>query len=64
MSELALLLGAELSSQVEVVDISGDEALERRYGRKVPVLTVDGDFVCAFRLDRERVQAHLSASRG
>lgn len=52
--ELAELLGPNID-QVQVVDITGDTQLERKYGTRIPVLTIDGDFVCAYKLDRERV---------
>jgi hypothetical protein len=59
LAELADMLGAAASAAVTVVDISDDDALERRYGTKIPVLTADGDFICAYHLDRERVAAYL-----
>ena len=40
--------------QVRVIDIGEDPALERKYGERIPVLTADGEFVCAYRLDRRR----------
>jgi hypothetical protein len=57
--ELAELLGPAAAALVEVVEVDGDPALERRYGKRVPVLMADGDFVCAYRLDRGRVEALL-----
>jgi Glutaredoxin-like domain (DUF836) len=59
MTELATMLGPLASAAVQVVDISDNEHLERRYGAKVPVLTADDDFVCAYYLDRDRVAAYL-----
>jgi hypothetical protein len=61
LAELAGLLGAAESARVEVVDISDDESLEARYGAKIPVLTADGDFVCCYRVDAQRIRAHLTA---
>lgn len=55
--ELAEVLGPAAAARVQVVDISGDADLERRYGSRIPVLMADGDFVCAYRLDSERVKA-------
>jgi hypothetical protein len=55
MADLSLVLGPEVSARVEVVDISDDDGLERLYGAKVPVLTADGEVVCAYYLDRDRV---------
>ena len=57
LEELAELLGSEAAAAVEVVDIDGQPELERRYGTRVPVLMADGEFVCAYRLDAERVRA-------
>lgn len=58
LEELAQLLGPA-AEQVQVVDISFDARLEQKYGSRIPVLTCDGDFVCAYRLDRERLQLLL-----
>jgi len=56
LEELAQLLGPEAAAAVQVVDIEGQPELERRYGTRIPVLTADGEFVCAYRLDTERVR--------
>jgi Glutaredoxin-like domain (DUF836) len=56
--ELVALFGAAASG-IRVQDISGDTELERLYGQRVPVLLIDGDFVCAYRLDSSRLQAYL-----
>lgn len=58
MVALAELLG-ERAHAVSVVDIESDEALHRKYFDRIPVLTVDGDFVCQYRLDVERVRRYL-----
>jgi hypothetical protein len=58
LTELSQLLGAA-AGEVRIVDIDGDAALEARYGQRVPVLMIDDDFVCAYRLDPERIRAHL-----
>lgn len=57
LEELADVLGPQAA--VQVVDIDGEPELERKYGTRIPVLLADGEFVCAYRLDRERVQACL-----
>jgi hypothetical protein len=59
LEELAELLGPEAAAAVQVVDIDGQPELERRYGTRIPVLTADDAFVCAHRLDADRVRAHL-----
>jgi hypothetical protein len=56
---LAELLGPAVAAAVQVVDIAGDPELERKYGTRIPVLLADGEFVCAYRLDVERVRAYL-----
>jgi hypothetical protein len=57
LDELAELLGPEAATAVQVVDIEGRPELERKYGTRIPVLLADGEFVCAYRLDAERVRA-------
>ena len=59
LEELAELLGQQAGAAVQVVDIEGDPELERKYGTRIPVLLADGQFVCAYRLDTERVRAYL-----
>ena len=59
LDELAALLGPEAATAVQVVDIAGQPELERRYGTRIPVLIADGDFVCAYQLDPERVRGYL-----
>ncbi len=59
--ELAELLGDEEAARVAVVDITDNPDLESKYARRIPVLTADGDFVCAYRLDRDRVKAYLTS---
>jgi hypothetical protein len=59
LEELAELLGPEAAAAVQVVDIEGQPELERRYGTRIPVLTADGELVCAYRLDVDRVRGYL-----
>jgi hypothetical protein len=59
LEDLAELLGPQAAAAVQVVDIEGQPELERRYGTRIPVLTADGEFVCAYRLDPGRVRALL-----
>lgn len=58
LAELGALLGPD-AARVTVIDISGDAVLEARYGQRIPVLLADGEFVCAYRLDAQRVRGHL-----
>ncbi len=57
--ELIAVLGEAEAARVEIVDISDDPELERKYARRIPVLLIDGDFVCDYRLDADRVTAYL-----
>ena len=59
LEELAELLGPAAAAGVQVVDIDDQPELERKYGARIPVLTADGEFVCAYRLDAERARAYL-----
>jgi glutaredoxin len=56
--ELAEALGPEVAATVQVIDIDSDPALQRKYSTRVPVLMADGDFVCAYRLDAQRLEAY------
>jgi len=59
LAELAAALGPVAAATVEVIDIADDPELERRYGRRLPVLLADGEFLCEYRLDRERLAPYL-----
>ena len=59
LEELASVLPPAEAARVQVIDIDADPELTRKYGTRIPVLLVDGEFVCAYRLDRQRVAAHL-----
>jgi Glutaredoxin-like domain (DUF836) len=59
LQELVALLG-DRAAQIQLLDISGDAELERKYGQRIPVLLIDGEFVCAYRLDRARLAAYLT----
>jgi hypothetical protein len=56
LSELAEELSPAEAAQVEVIDIDQDPALVRKYGQRIPVLLADDEFVCDYRLDRQRVR--------
>lgn len=60
LDELAQLLGPLAAARVTVTDIDQDPELIRKYGSRIPVLMADGEFVCAYRLDRARVEALLA----
>jgi len=52
-------LRADLDFALRVVDVDTDPALSSRYGRLVPVLTLEGDELCHYFLDREAVLSRL-----
>ena len=54
--ELAEELSPAEAARVRVVDIDQEPELVRKYGHRIPVVLADGDFVCDYRLDRERVR--------
>ncbi|HEY0943030.1 MAG TPA: glutaredoxin family protein [Steroidobacter sp.] len=56
LHELAEELSPAEAARVKVVDIGQDPALERKYSLRIPVLLADDEFVCNYRLDRERVR--------
>jgi hypothetical protein len=60
LEELAPLLGAAEATRVVIVDIDQDPPLARKYGQRIPVLLADGEFVCDYRLDPERVRLILA----
>lgn len=56
LAELAAILDPAAAARVVVVDIDQDPALQRKYGQRIPVLLADGEFVCDYRLDAQRVR--------
>jgi hypothetical protein len=59
--ELGEMLSPAEAARVAVVDVDQDPALQRKYGQRIPVLLADGEFVCDYRLDRDRVRRVLGA---
>ncbi len=45
---------------IEIVDISEDPALERRYGLRIPVLALGDRELCGFPLDKAVVERCLA----
>ncbi len=56
LAELAEILDSAAAAGVVVVAVDQDPVLQRKYGQRIPVLLADGEFVCAYRLDAERVR--------
>jgi hypothetical protein len=51
---------AELGESYDVVDITGDAELMRRYGEEIPVTFVDGRQHDLWRVDAARLRAALA----
>ena len=58
LDELAPLIGGK--AEVEIVDISDDPELMRRYGLRIPVLSCGTSELSAYPLNRERVREFLA----
>jgi thioredoxin reductase (NADPH) len=62
--EVALAqLAGEFRFTVEIVDVDTSQALEARYGERVPVLAHGDVELCHYFLDRATVTAYLAAFR-
>jgi Glutaredoxin-like domain (DUF836) len=59
LTELAQILSPEAAAQVQVRYVDDDPELEEKYGRRVPVLMADDEFLCAYQLDRDRLAPYL-----
>jgi hypothetical protein len=62
MDELSELLGPAAAGKVRLVDVDADAETRRKYGNRIPVLLADGEMVCCYRLDRERIAPYLNAA--
>jgi glutaredoxin len=56
-------IAAEHGYALEIVDVDAAPELEARYGEMVPVLAHDGETLCHYFLDPERVRARLREIR-
>ena len=54
----------EIHFGLEVIDINGDQELERLYGEEVPVITINGDVHDYYKVDKQRLLKALSALNG
>ena len=59
VAELSRLL-APTDERIDVRDVDADPLTRRRFGLKIPVLTVDGSLVCHGRLDAAAVARLLA----
>lgn len=56
-------LEREFAFTLREVDVSGERELKREFGRRIPVLALDGEVLSEGRLDLERVRAALHRAR-
>lgn len=62
LDELAPLLDKE--TQLEIVDISEDPELTRRYGLRIPVVAFAGEDISGYPLNRARIAQILGTQVG
>ena len=58
MTQALERLRHELDFGYSTVDIERDPGLAGRYGTRVPVLVGDGDEICCYFLDEDRLRSH------
>ena len=54
----------EIPFDLEVINIDGDQELERLYGEEVPVITINGDVHDYYKVDKHRLTQALRALIG
>ena len=54
----------EIHFGLQVIDINGDQGLERLYGEEVPVITINGDVHDYYKVDKQRLLKALQALNG
>ena len=59
VAELAVLL-APFDERIEVRDVDADPQARRRFGLKIPVLTMNGSLICQGRLDAAAITRLLA----
>jgi hypothetical protein len=57
------VLRSQVAFELEEVDISTDESLQRRYFDRIPVVSVGGEELCEHFLDEARVRERLESGR-
>ena len=63
IADLYDALGPQAASEILVLDVDADADAQRKYGQRVPVLLADGEFVCAYRLDPDRIRPYLTSDQ-
>jgi glutaredoxin len=56
MKTLLHRAAVEYTFELREVNITGDPALEQRYGAEIPVLEIDGRKVAKYRIDEETLR--------
>ena len=54
----------EISFELEIIFIDGNQELERLYGEQVPVITINGDVHDYYKVDKQRLTQALRAQIG
>jgi hypothetical protein len=54
-------LAEELDFEVEEFDITGEPELEARYREWLPVLELDGERICVYRVEEKAIRSRLEA---
>ena len=54
----------EIPFELEVIDINGDQELEKRYSEEVPVIAINGDVHDYYKVDKRRLLKALRALNG
>ena len=54
----------EIHFDLEVIDINGDQDLEKLYSEEVPVITINGDVHDYYKVDKQRLLKALRALNG
>jgi glutaredoxin len=54
-------LAEELDFEVEEIDITGEPELEARYREWLPVLELDGERICVYRVEEKAIRSRLEA---
>ena len=55
---------SEIPFELEVIDINGDQELEKLYSEEVPVITINGDVHDYYKVDKQRLLKALRALNG
>ncbi len=59
MQAVIARVGASVPLTLQVIDISGDPALEARYGLEIPVLLIDGRKAAKYRIEDRALEERL-----